>query len=33
VVAGLAFLIELTELHGRDKLEGYDIFSLLQYEV
>ncbi|MBN1153195.1 MAG: adenine phosphoribosyltransferase [Dehalococcoidia bacterium] len=33
VVAGLAFLIELTELHGRDKLQGYDIFSLLQYEV
>ncbi len=33
VVAGLAFLIELTELHGRDKLQGYDIFSLLRYEV
>lgn len=33
VVAGLAFLIELTELHGRDKLEGYEVFSLLQYEV
>ncbi len=29
VVAGLAFLIELTELHGRDRLQGYDVFSLL----
>ena len=33
VVAGLAFLIELTDLHGRDKLEGYEVFSLLQYDV
>jgi adenine phosphoribosyltransferase len=33
VVAGLAFIIELTELHGRDKLMGYDIVSLLQYDV
>lgn len=33
VVAGLAFLIELTELHGRDRLQGYEVFSLLQYEV
>ncbi len=33
VVAGLAFIIELTELHGRDKLAGYDFISLLQYEV
>jgi adenine phosphoribosyltransferase len=33
VVAGLAFLIELTELHGREKLEGYELFSLLQYDV
>ena len=33
VVAGLVFLIELTELHGRDKLQGYDVFSLLQYDV
>lgn len=32
VVAGLAFLIELTALKGRDKLQGYDVFSLLQYE-
>jgi adenine phosphoribosyltransferase len=33
VVAGLAFLIELTELRGRDRLQGYEVFSLLQYEV
>ena len=33
VVAGLAFLIELTDLRGRDRLEGYEVFSLLQYPV
>ncbi|NLV72742.1 MAG: adenine phosphoribosyltransferase [Actinobacteria bacterium] len=33
IVAGLAFLIELTELRGRDRLQGYDVFSLLSYEV
>jgi adenine phosphoribosyltransferase len=33
VVAGLAFIIELTELHGRDKLAGYDVISLLHYDV
>ena len=32
VVAGLAFLIELTALKGRDQLQGHDVFSLLQYE-
>jgi len=31
VVAGLAFLIELTELGGRKKLEGYDILALMQF--
>lgn len=31
IVAGLAFLIELTTLGGRAKLAGYDVFSLLQY--
>ncbi|ABO67855.1 MULTISPECIES: adenine phosphoribosyltransferase [Geobacillus] len=31
VVAGLAFLIELTELGGRKKLEGYDILTLMQF--
>jgi adenine phosphoribosyltransferase len=30
-VAGLAFIIELEFLHGRDKLAGYDVFSLIQY--
>ncbi len=30
-VVGLAFLIELTELNGRDKLEGYDILTLITY--
>jgi adenine phosphoribosyltransferase len=33
IVAGLAFLIELTELHGRDRLKGYEVFSMLSYEV
>ncbi|MEM7345838.1 MAG: adenine phosphoribosyltransferase [Chloroflexota bacterium] len=31
-VAGLAFVIELNFLNGRSVLEGYDIFSLLQYD-
>ncbi|WP_407886116.1 adenine phosphoribosyltransferase [Levilactobacillus sp. N40-8-2] len=31
IVVGTAFLIELEELHGRDKLKGYDIFSLMTY--
>ncbi len=30
-VDGLAFVIELDFLHGRQKLNGYDIFSLVQY--
>jgi len=30
-VVGVAFIIELSALHGRDKLEGYDIFSLITY--
>lgn len=30
-VAGLGFVIELTFLGGREKLGGYDVFSLLQY--
>jgi len=33
IVAGLAFIIELTDLHGRDRLKGYDVFSLLSYDV
>lgn len=32
VVAGIGFLIELTELRGRRHLEGYDVHSLVQYE-
>ncbi|MCP3025571.1 adenine phosphoribosyltransferase [Halobacillus sp. A5] len=31
VVAGCAFLVELTYLDGRDKLEGYDVLTLMQY--
>ncbi|EIJ78998.1 adenine phosphoribosyltransferase [Bacillus methanolicus PB1] len=31
IVAGIAFLIELTYLEGRRKLEGYDILTLMQY--
>ncbi|WP_180540393.1 adenine phosphoribosyltransferase [Nevskia soli] len=31
-VAGLGFLVELTFLGGREKLRGYDVFSLLQYD-
>jgi adenine phosphoribosyltransferase len=30
-VAGLGFVLELLFLHGRDKLTGYDVSSLLQY--
>ncbi|AZK46543.1 adenine phosphoribosyltransferase [Paenibacillus lentus] len=30
-VVGTAFLIELSELNGRDKLPGIDVFSLLTY--
>jgi adenine phosphoribosyltransferase len=32
VVAGIGFVIELTFLNGRRRLEGYDVFSLLQYD-
>ena len=30
-VEGLALVVELTELAGRNRLQGYDIFSLVQY--
>jgi adenine phosphoribosyltransferase len=30
-VVGLAFVIELEFLHGREKLPGYDVFSLIKY--
>jgi adenine phosphoribosyltransferase len=31
-VAGLGFVLELDFLHGRDKVAGYALFSLLHYE-
>jgi adenine phosphoribosyltransferase len=31
-VVGLAFVVELGFLNGRDKLYGYDVHSLVQYE-
>ncbi|MBI4546411.1 MAG: adenine phosphoribosyltransferase [Ignavibacteriae bacterium] len=32
IVVGLAFLIELSFLHGREKLKNYDIFSIITYD-
>lgn len=32
-VAGIAFVIELSFLSGREKLKGYDVFSLVDYEA
>ena len=31
-ICGAAFAVELTFLNGRNKLAGYDVFSLLQYD-
>lgn len=31
VVAGIAFLIELSYLEGKSKLNGYDVLTLMQY--
>lgn len=31
-IVGISFLIELTFLHGREKLRGYDLFSIVQYD-
>ena len=31
VVAGVLFVIELSFLHGRDKLAGYDVHALITY--
>ncbi|MFD1464567.1 adenine phosphoribosyltransferase [Lapidilactobacillus mulanensis] len=31
IVVGTAFLIELADLHGRDKVKDYDFFTLLKY--
>ena len=33
IVVGIAFAVELTFLHGRAKLPGLDVFSLIQYDV
>lgn len=32
-VVSMDFVIELTELNGRDKLKGYDVVSLVQYDL
>lgn len=32
VVAGVAFVIELTFLNGREKLGGYNVYSVLKYD-
>jgi adenine phosphoribosyltransferase len=31
-IVGLAFVVELDFLKGRDKLPGHDVFSLLNYD-
>ncbi|KAF9404429.1 hypothetical protein HW555_014340 [Spodoptera exigua] len=31
IVVGCAFLIELMDLHGRDKIKGYEIVTLMEY--
>lgn len=31
IVAGIAFIIELTYLDGRDKLDGYDVLTLMKF--
>jgi adenine phosphoribosyltransferase len=31
IVVGLPFIIELAFLNGRDRLQGYDVFSLVEY--
>jgi len=30
-IVGVSFLIELSELKGRGKLKGYEVFSLIKY--
>ena len=32
-ICGMGFVVELDGLKGRDKLQGYDVFSLLHYEM
>lgn len=31
VVAGLAFLVELKDLNGREKIKGYDVLTLMEF--
>ena len=31
-IAGLGFVVELDFLNGREKLKGYDVFSILHYD-
>lgn len=31
IVVGVVFVLELTFLHGRDRLEGYDVHALISY--
>lgn len=31
-IVGICFLIELTSLKGRDRLKGYEVFSLVKYK-
>lgn len=31
-IVGIAFIIELVDLKGREKLKGYDVFSLVEFE-
>ncbi|MBM7855003.1 adenine phosphoribosyltransferase [Desulfohalotomaculum tongense] len=33
IVVGAAFIVELTDLNGRDKLGSYDIISLIKYDI
>lgn len=32
-IVGFNFIVELTELNGRDKLAGYEVSSLVQYDL
>ena len=31
-IVGVAFLVELVDLHGRDALKGYDVYSMIPFE-
>ncbi len=33
IICGMGFVVELDGLRGRDKLKGFDVFSLLHYEM